>query len=216
MQARVFCFFADGSSILNSIRHMWQWKEEALLCWICMHNFKSHFQWDFLAYCTRQVSVHLAMACVSCLFNSFSVFLLSLKQLQNLMKIMFSCIHFLVWPYPPQKIMKKMCFILVNWMGWQVCMMNYFALQRNRCPNETEWCLSQALFLPRRLEHVWEVTPCLNHMMNYFSLLCKGIDHQSETEYCRSFSKPIIVVQLVCVCVLWCSANFMHQLLDCL
>ena len=48
-----------------------------------------------LSLCTRPGSVHLAMlmACVSCLFNSFSVFLLSLKQ-QNLMKIMFSCIHF--------------------------------------------------------------------------------------------------------------------------
>ena len=124
---QVFCFFAGSSSILNSIRHVWQWKEEALLCQICMHNFKSHFQSDFLAYCTRAskcafsdgtrpVSVHLAMACVSCLFNSFSVFLFSLKQQQNLMKIMFSCIHFPVWPYPP-KIMKKLYSILVNCMG---------------------------------------------------------------------------------------------------
>ena len=104
---QVFCFFAGNSSILNSIRHVWQWKEEALLRQICMHNFKSHFQSDFLAYCTRPVSVHLAIACVSCLFNSFSVFLFSLKQQQNLMKIMFSCTHFPVWPYP-QKIMKKL------------------------------------------------------------------------------------------------------------
>ena len=28
---RVFCFFAGTSSILNSNRHMWQWKEEAML-----------------------------------------------------------------------------------------------------------------------------------------------------------------------------------------
>ena len=41
-----------------------------------MHNLKSHFQQDFLAYCTRAVSVHLAMACVGCSFDSFSVFLL--------------------------------------------------------------------------------------------------------------------------------------------
>ena len=84
-----------------------------------MHDFWSYFQRDFLAYCTRPVSVHLAMACVSCSFDSFLVFLLSLKQQQNLMKIMFSCIHFPVWPYPP-KIMTKMYFILVNCMGWQV------------------------------------------------------------------------------------------------
>ena len=74
-----------------------------------MHDFKSHFRQDFLAYCTRPVSVHLVMTCVGCSFNSFSVFLLSLKQRQNLMKIMFSCIHFPVWPYPP-KIMEKNVF----------------------------------------------------------------------------------------------------------
>ena len=45
----------------------------------------------------------------------FQSFLLSLKQQQNLMKIMFSCICFPVWPHPP-KIMekKKKYFILVN------------------------------------------------------------------------------------------------------
>ena len=86
---------------------MWQWKEEALLCRIRMCHFKSHFQQDFLAYCTRPVSVHLVIACVGCSFNSFSVFLLSLKQQQNLMKIMFSCIHFPIWPYHPKIILKK-------------------------------------------------------------------------------------------------------------
>ena len=119
MQARVFCFFAGGSSILNSNRHMCQWKEEAMLCEIHMRDFKSHCWWYFLAYCTRPVSVHLAVACVCCSFTSFSIFLLSVKQQQNLMKIMFSCIHFPVWPYPP-KIMKKVYFILVNCMGWQI------------------------------------------------------------------------------------------------
>ena len=101
---RVFCFFAGTSCILNSNRHVWQWKEEAMLCKICMHNFKSHFWWDFLAYCTRPARVNLVMAFIGCLFNSFSIFLLSLKQQQNLMKIMFSCIHFPVWPYPPKII----------------------------------------------------------------------------------------------------------------
>ena len=52
--------------------------------------------------------MHLAITCVCCSFDSFSIFLLSLKR-QNLMKITFSCIHFPVWPYPPQ-IMKKNVF----------------------------------------------------------------------------------------------------------
>ena len=100
-------FFAGSGSILNSNWHVWQWKEEEeAMCWIYIRDFKSYFQWDFLACCTRLVRVHLAMACVGCLFDSFSIFLLSLKQQQNLMKIMFSCIHFPIWPYPP-KIMKK-------------------------------------------------------------------------------------------------------------
>ena len=86
-----------------------------------MHDFKSHFWRDFLAYCTRPVCVHLAMACVGCSFSIFSNCLLSLKQQQNLMKIIFSCIHFPIWPYPP-RIMggKKLYFMLVNCMGWQV------------------------------------------------------------------------------------------------
>ena len=87
-----------------------------------MHNFKSHFWWDFLAYCTRPASVHLLMAFIGCSFDSFSIFLLSLKQQQNLMKIMFSCIHFSIWPPPPPPPMKKLYFILANCMGWQVWM----------------------------------------------------------------------------------------------
>ena len=106
MQAGVFLFFAGGSGILNSNWHVWQWKEEAMLH-LC--NFKPHFRQDFLAYSTRPVSVHLAMVCVGCSFDSFSIFLLGLKQQQNLMKILFSCIHFPTWPYPPQ-IMKKTVF----------------------------------------------------------------------------------------------------------
>ena len=58
----LFFFFAGGSGILNSNRHVWQWKEEAMLCEIRMCNFKSHFQQGFLAFCTGPVRVHLAMA----------------------------------------------------------------------------------------------------------------------------------------------------------
>ena len=58
----------------------------------------------------------LVMACVGCSFDSFSVFLLSLKQQQNLMKIMFSCIHFPVWPYPP-KIMRENVFYIGKLYG---------------------------------------------------------------------------------------------------
>ena len=39
-------------------------------------------------------------------FNLFA----SLKQQQNLMKMMFSCIHFPVWPYPPEIMKKKEVF----------------------------------------------------------------------------------------------------------
>ena len=67
-----------------------------------MHDFKSHFQQDVSVYCTRPVSVHLAMVCVSCSFHSFSVLLLSLKLKLNLLKIMFSFIHFPACPYPTQ------------------------------------------------------------------------------------------------------------------
>ena len=70
---------------------------------------------------------------VGCSFDSFSVFLLSLKQQQNLVKIMFSCIHFPIWPYPP-KIMKKLYFIPVNCMGWQVCRTEkLYCLQARPC-----------------------------------------------------------------------------------
>jgi len=89
----IHLFFAGSSGILNSNQHLWQWKEEAMLCELHIHDFKSHFRQDFLASCTRPVSVHRAMACVGCSSDSFSLFLLSLKQQQNLMKIWFSYIH---------------------------------------------------------------------------------------------------------------------------
>ena len=92
MQAGVFFFFTGGSGILKSNQHVWQWKEEAMLCEEHTRNFKSHFWQDFLAYHTRPGSVHLSMACVGCSFDSFFyIFLLSLKQQQNLMKNTFSC-----------------------------------------------------------------------------------------------------------------------------
>ena len=78
-QGLFFFFFTGGSSILNSDQHVWRRKEEAMLCKIHMRDFKPHFWSDFLAYCTRPVSVHLAMVCVSCSFDSFSIFSLSFK-----------------------------------------------------------------------------------------------------------------------------------------
>ena len=79
MQAGVFFFFAGGSGILNSIRHVWQGKEEAMLCEIQVCDFKSHFLRDFSAYCTQPVSVHLVMAFTGCSFNSFSIFFAQFK-----------------------------------------------------------------------------------------------------------------------------------------
>ena len=139
MQAGVFCFF-----------HLWRQHFEFQPAHVAMegssnvvrntharlHEFKSHFQQDFLAYRTWPVSVHLVMTCVGWSFDIFSIFLLSLKQQQNLMKIMFSCIHFPVWPYPPE-IMKKLYFIPANYMGWQVW-------QTQWLKNNTVFCL-QAL-----------------------------------------------------------------------
>ena len=105
MQAGVF-FFVGGNGILNSNQHMQQWKEEAILCEIHMHNFESHCQQDFLVYRTRPVSVHLTMACAGCSFDTFPI-----------LKMMFSCIHFPIWPYPPEIMREKEDLISVNCMG---------------------------------------------------------------------------------------------------
>ena len=85
----------------------WQWHFEFQPARVAVEGRSSvvlntHARQDFLAYCTRPVSVHLAMACTGCSLDSFSVFWHSLKQRQNLMKIVFSCIHFPVRPYPPK------------------------------------------------------------------------------------------------------------------
>ena len=144
MPARVFCFSLVAAAF---------WIPTACVAVegrsdvVHMHDFKSHFHWDFLAYCTRPVSVHLATASVGCSFNSFSVFLLGLKQQQNLMKIMFSFIHFPIWPYSPQNN-EKLYFILANCMGWQVW--HYLQLFQFL---ETLWkqsCTSQPITLVKK------------------------------------------------------------------
>jgi len=49
-----------------------------------MHDFRSHFRQAFLAYCTRPVHVHLAMACIGCSFNSlFAQFKTTTKSHEN-------------------------------------------------------------------------------------------------------------------------------------
>ena len=125
-------FFRWWQRHLEFQRNVWQWKEEAVLCKIHMRDFRSHFWW--LAYCVRPVRVHLVMAFVGCSFNGFSIFLLSLKQQQNLMKIMFYCIHFPILPYPPQMIKKKTTVFytgkLYGLTGMVVCWKSYGALTK--------------------------------------------------------------------------------------
>ena len=70
---------------------------------------------------TRFLSLlHLASQCAfgdgMCRLLVRHFFSLFAPKLQNLVKVMFSCIHFSIWPYPP-KIMKKWYFIPVNCMG---------------------------------------------------------------------------------------------------
>ena len=79
MQAGVFSFFAGSNGMLNSNRHMWQWKEEAMLCEVHMHDFKSHFQQDFIAYCTKPVSAFGD----GVFFNLFAQFKATTKSHEN-------------------------------------------------------------------------------------------------------------------------------------
>ena len=101
MQAGVFCFF-----------HLWQRHFEFQLACVAMEgsssvvrNTHARLQRVQISFPTRFLSllhlasVLLAMTWVGWSFDSFSNFLLHLKQQQN---IMFSCIHFPIWPYPPQ------------------------------------------------------------------------------------------------------------------
>ena len=120
MQATVFCFFAGGSGILNSNWHVWQWKKEAMLCEIHTQDFKAHFWRDFLIYCTRPDSVHLAMACVSCSFDSlkknlFAQFKTTTKSHENYVFL------YSFSKYLKNKTKQKLYFIPVNCMGWQEC-----------------------------------------------------------------------------------------------
>ena len=60
-------FFHWWHGILNSNRHMWKWKEEAMLCeYTRATSNLTHFWQDFSTNCTRPVSVHLAMAIGMC------------------------------------------------------------------------------------------------------------------------------------------------------
>ena len=45
------------------------------------------------------------------------------------MKIIFSCIHFPIWPYPPKIMIFKNSFRPVNSMGWQVCILSKFQMR---------------------------------------------------------------------------------------
>ena len=45
-----------------------------MLCKIHMRDFKSHFHQDFLAYCTRPVSMHLVIVCRLFIQQFFSLF----------------------------------------------------------------------------------------------------------------------------------------------
>ena len=97
---------------------------------LILHWYQQHF--EFQSACAAvegrsnvvlnmhaQLQISLLMRFLSLSAQFFNLFA-SLKQQQNLMKIMFSCIHFPVWPYPC-RIMKNLHFMLVNCMGWQVC-----------------------------------------------------------------------------------------------
>ena len=76
----------------------------------------------FLAYCTRPVSVHLAMASVGCSFNSFSVFCSVLHNNKISWSLCFPVFIFQYGHIPPKSWKKQqLYFIQVNCMGWQVC-----------------------------------------------------------------------------------------------
>jgi len=45
------------------------------------------------------------------------------------MKIMLSCIHFPIWPYPPKIMIFQNYFRPVNCMGWQVCILSKLQLR---------------------------------------------------------------------------------------
>ena len=90
------CFFAGTRGISNSNRHLWQWKEEqccAKYACTTLNLTSDEISQTIASQCEFGDGVHQLL-----IFQ----FLLNLKQQQNLMKMMFYCIHFPVWPYPPQ------------------------------------------------------------------------------------------------------------------
>ena len=102
-QAGVFCFFAGGSSIFNSSWHVWQWKEEAMLCEIHMCEIKSHFGQDFLAYCQCAFGDGVYWLLVRQFFN-FSAQFKTTKSHQNYVFLdSFSNMAITPPPPPPKK-----------------------------------------------------------------------------------------------------------------
>ena len=101
MQAGVFCFF-----------HWYQRHFEFQLAHVAVEGrsnvVRNTHAWLQISLLTRFLSLlHWASQCAfgdgMCRLHvqQFFSLLLSLKQ-QSLMKILFSCIHFLIWPYPPK------------------------------------------------------------------------------------------------------------------
>ena len=77
-------------------------------------------------------------------FSLFAQFKTTAKSHKNYV----SCIHFPIWPYPP-KIMKKLYFILVNCMGWQV-----WKLQLKKKRKKIVWLLIERLNEARRWQYL--------------------------------------------------------------
>ena len=102
MQARVFCFSLVAAAFWISTGTCSSGRKKQ---W-CAKYTKSHFRQDFLANYTRPVSVHVAVVCVGCLFNNFSVFLLCFTQHKTSWNLCFPVSIFQYGHIPP-KIMKK-------------------------------------------------------------------------------------------------------------
>ena len=122
-QAKVFCFFTGGSSILNSNQHAWQLKEEVMLCEIHMCDLKSDFWRDFLAYCTRPVCTFgngMCQLLVRQFANLFADFKTTTKSHENYVFLDPFSNMAISPPPPPNNEKQQHYFILVNCMGWQV------------------------------------------------------------------------------------------------
>ena len=93
--------------------HWWQWRFEFQLARVAVEGKSSDVQNTHaqlkISFPMRFLSLlHEASQCAfgngvcRLLIQQFSVFLLCFIQQQNRMKLMFSCIHFPIWPYPPK------------------------------------------------------------------------------------------------------------------